>query len=263
MTEHDGISAAGWVRIVGRLAAALLLLIVLLPFHYLWRAFVYGSPIPMLFLRWTARIFGARVSIIGDPRKRDVFYIANHVSWMDILSLAGASGTAFVAKQELDDTPIVGWLSRLNRTVFVDREDRLGIANQIDMLREALKDNWSVTVFPEGTTGDGESLLPFKTAMLQVLEPAPEGVSVQPVFLDYGELSRWIGWVGDETGVDNFKRVLARRGSFPLRIHFLEPFDPGETPGRKAIGKRAEAAIRQRLDECLRERPTSQQPISG
>ena len=251
MNDRSRISPVGWLRVASRLAVALLLLVVLLPIHYVWRVFAYGSPIPMLFLRWSAYVFGARVIAVGTPLRRDVFYIANHVSWLDILALAGASGTAFVAKKELDDTPVVGWLSRLNRTVFIDREDRLGIAGQIEMLREALKDNWSVTVFPEGTTGDGRTLLPFKTAMLQVLEPPPEGVAVQPVLLDYGVVAGWIGWVGEETGLQNFTRVLARRGSFPLRIHFLKPFDPRETQGRKAIGARAEAAIRERLEAVV------------
>ena len=121
--------------------------------------------------------------------------------------------------------------------------------------REALADNWSVTVFPEGTTTDGQSLLPFKTSMMRVLEPPPPGVLVQPVLLDYGALAEWIGWIGDETGVNNGKRVLARRGTFPLRLHFLEPFSPAEFAGRKAIGaearKRIEGALLHTLDKPL------------
>ena len=197
----------------------------------------------MLFLRYAGRISGARVRKIGTPLRRDVFFIANHVSWIDILSLAGASGTAFVAKAELAEVPVVGWLSRLNRTVFVKREHRLGVAQQINLLREALADNWSVTVFPEGTTTDGQSLLPFKTSMLSVLEPPPPGVMVQPVLIDYGAVGEDIGWIGDESGVNNAKRVLSRKGSFELRMHFLEPFSPEEFRGRKAIGARARAAI--------------------
>ncbi|MFX8612763.1 lysophospholipid acyltransferase family protein, partial [Acinetobacter baumannii] len=76
--------------------------------------------------------------------KRDVFFIANHLSWLDILALGGASGTAFVAKAELATAPMVGWLARINRTVFVAREDRLGVADQINRLKEALADNWSI-----------------------------------------------------------------------------------------------------------------------
>jgi 1-acyl-sn-glycerol-3-phosphate acyltransferase len=205
----------------------------------------------MLFLRWTAWVAGARVSRIGAPLRRDVFFIANHVSWIDILALAGASGTAFVAKEELGEVPVIGWLCTLNRTVFVKRENRLGVAEQINALREALADNWSVTVFPEGTTTDGRSLLPFKTSMLSVLEPPPSGVLVQPVLLDYGEVGEWIGWVGEESGLNNAKRVLARKRGFPVRIHFLEPFSPHEHRGRKAIGGEARRRIEGALEEVL------------
>jgi 1-acyl-sn-glycerol-3-phosphate acyltransferase len=241
--ETTPISIVGRCRFAGRIAALLALLSVMVPLHYVWRTFAYGSPIPMLFLRWAAWIIGARVSTIGIPLRRDVFFVSNHVSWVDILALAGASGTAFVAKYELSTVPVIGWLCQLNRTVFVQRENRMGVADQINQLREALADNWSVTVFPEGTTTDGQSLLPFKTSMMSVLEPPPPGVLVQPVVMDYGAFGEWIGWIGDESGVNNAKRLLARAGTFEIRIHFLEPFSPEEFRGRKAIGARARAAI--------------------
>jgi len=245
--EPTAISALGWMRLVARALAIVLALILLVPLHYLYRIFAYGSPFPKLFLRFASAVCGARVETVGVPLKRDVFFISNHVSWVDILALAGTSGTAFVAKAELADVPVLGWLSKLNRTVFVKRENRLGVAEQINSLREALSDNWSVTVFPEGTVTDGQSLLPFKTSMLRVLEPPPREVLVQPVMLDYGSIAEWIGWVGDETGLNNAKRVLARAGTFKLRVHFLEPFSPSDHHGRKAIA----AEARNRIEEAL------------
>lgn len=249
--EPTRLSPAGWVRFCLRVFAIVLLLAVCVPLHYLYRVFAYGSPFPMWFLRGTAWIVGARVKRIGTPLRRDVFFISNHVSWIDILALAGASGTAFVAKQELSAVPIIGWLCRLNRTVFVKRENRLGVAEQINALKEALADNWSVTVFPEGTTTDGQSLLPFKSSMLSVLEPPPPGVLVQPVMLDYGEIAEFVGWIGEESGINNAKRVFARRGSFPLKITFLEPFSPVEHRGRKAIATKAREEIEAALVEAL------------
>lgn len=219
------------------------LLLVFVPLHYVYRIFAYGSPFPMLFLRYAGRVAGARVTKIGTPLRRDVFFISNHLSWIDILASAGASGTAFVAKYELSQVPVISWLCSLNRTVYVKREDRLGVAEQINALREALADNWSVTVFPEGTTTDGQSLLPFKTSMLSVLEPPPPGVLVQPVLLDYGDVAEEIAWIGNESGVNNARRVLARKGSFDLKIHFLEPFSPEDYRGRKAIGVKAREEI--------------------
>ena len=255
--EKTPISFLGWLRIITRASLLAVLITVMVPMHYLFRIFAYGSPFPMWFLRFAARISGARVKVHGTHLKRDVFYIANHVSWLDILSLAGACGTAFVAKAELARAPLVGWLAKMNRTVFVKREERMSVANQINSLKEALADNWSVTVFPEGTTTDGQSLLPFKTSMLSVLEPPPPGVMVQPVLIDYGPMAEWIGWIGEEGGLNNAKRVLARKGTFPLHIHFLEPFSPVDFRGRKAIGnegrKRIEEALLDALGKPLRD----------
>lgn len=249
--ETTPVSLGGWLRIALRAAGLIGLLAVFLPLHYLYRVFAYGSPFPMLFLRYAARVCGARVEVFGTHLKRDVFFVANHVSWVDILALAGASGTAFVAKAELAEAPVVGWLASLNRTVFVKREHRMGVAEQINALKEALVDNWSVTVFPEGTTTDGQSLLPFKTSMLSVLEPPPPGVLVQPVIIDYGPVAEWIGWIGEEGGLNNAKRVLSRKGSFRLRLHFLEPFSPEDFRGRKAISQESRRRIEEALVEIL------------
>ena len=245
--EKVPLTIAGWVRFVLRTIGILALLIIFVPLHYAYRIFAYGSPFPMLFLRYTARIVGAKVKVIGTPLRRDVFFIANHISWLDILAMAGASGTAFVAKWELSQVPVIGWLCGLNRTVFVKRENRMGVAEQINALKEALQDNWSVTVFPEGTVTDGHSLLPFKSSMISVLEPPPPGVMVQPVVLDYGLNSEEIAWIGEESGLHNAMRVMARRGSFDLRITYLEPFSPEDHRGRKAIAAKARADIERQL----------------
>jgi 1-acyl-sn-glycerol-3-phosphate acyltransferase len=233
----------GWTRLWTRVVLLAVTLLIAIPFHYLWRFVRLSSPWPRLFLGTAARICGARVRVVGVPLKRDVFYISNHVSWIDICAIAGASGTAFVAKAEIRDAPVVGWLATLNRTVFVAREDRLGVAEQINALRETLAENWSVTVFPEGTTTDGRSLLPFKTSMLKVLEPPPPGVMVQPVLLDYGPVGADIAWIGDESGKANAMRLFARKEGFRVAVHFLEPFYPRDFPGRKAIAAESKRRI--------------------
>lgn len=255
----------GRLRIAARAFGLALALLVAVPLHYLWRLLRLSSPWPKLFLGTAARISGARVRRVGVPLRRDVFFVSNHLSWIDILALAGESGTAFVAKDELTTAPLVGWLCRLNRTVFVKREDRMGVAEQINQLRDALAGNWSVTVFPEGTTTDGQSLLPFKTPMLRVLEPPPPGVMVQPVMLFYGAVAEEVGWIGQESGLNNAKRLLARPGSFPLEVHFLEPFHPRDFPGRKAIAaesrRRIEAALVAARGAPLREFGHSVPPV--
>jgi lyso-ornithine lipid O-acyltransferase len=251
------ISPLGWARIGLRTAGLLLALLVCVPLHYLWRITAYGSPFPKLFLYLAARICGARVKRRGTALRRDVVFLANHVSWIDILALAGASGTAFVAKAELEKAPVVGWLAGLNRTVYVRREARMDVADQINAVREALMDNWSVTIFPEGTTTDGQSLLPFKTSMLKMLEPPPPGVLVQPVFIDYGAMGEEVGWIGEETGVNNALRLLARPGSFRVELHFLDPFPPEDhgKGGRKLIAAKARKMIEAELVRALGKPP--------
>lgn len=253
--EATPVDAIGRLRIIARATGLLLALTLCVPLHYLFRLLRLTSPWPKLFLGLAARICGARVDTVGTPLHRDVFFVANHVSWIDILALGGASGTAFVAKAELASAPVVGWLAGLNRTVYVKRENRMGVAEQINTLRSALADNWSITVFPEGTTTDNQSLLPFKTPMLRVLEPPPPGVMVQPVVLFYGEVGEEIGWIGQEGGLNNARRLLSRRGSFSVALHYLEPFDPNDFPGRKAIAAESRRRIEERLTSLLGQPP--------
>jgi lyso-ornithine lipid O-acyltransferase len=241
----------GWCRVLVRILGLVLALIVCVPLHYLWKALRQSSPWPRLFLGWAARIAGARVARSGTPLRRDVVYLSNHISWIDILAIAGASGSAFVAKDGIRTAPVVGWLASLNRTIYVVREDRAGVGAQIEKLRDALADTWSVTIFPEGTTTDGRSLLPFKSSLLKVLEPPPPGVMVQPLLLDYGAVGPDIAWLGVERGKNNALRILARRGSFPVSLSFLEPFDPAIIGDRKAIAAQARTRIAEALGERL------------
>ncbi|MBY8828506.1 lysophospholipid acyltransferase family protein [Hephaestia mangrovi] len=235
------------VRVAGLIGA----LLVCVPLHGLWRLFRLPSPWPRLFLGSAARICGARVRTTGTPLKRNVIYLSNHRSWLDILVIAGATGSAFVAKAELRAAPVVGWLATLNRTIFVARTDRMGIAAQIAELGAAIRQGWAVTIFPEGTTSGHDELLPFKGSLLAALEPPPPGVMVQPILLDYGAAGPLVAWVGDEPGQENALKILGHRGSFEVTVDFLAPFDPADHPGRKGIAAAAHREIRARLDERL------------
>ena len=152
----------GRVRLALRVLLIVLMLIVCVPLYYVWRALRLSNPWPKLFLRGVGRACGAKVRVVGTPLKRDVFYIANHLSWLDIPVIAGRNGSAFVAQDGIKSWPVIGWLCKLNDTVFVSRTNRLGIAGQINELRDALAETWAITIFPEGTTTDGSKLLPFK-----------------------------------------------------------------------------------------------------
>ena len=181
--------------------------------------------------------------VVTAPRKRNVIYLANHTSWLDILTIAGATGSAFVAKAELRAVPVVGWLATLNRTIFVARTDRMGIAAQIAQVASAIAEGWAVTIFPEGTTSAADDLLPFKGSLLAALEPPPAGVLVQPIWLDYGAAGALVDWLGDEPGQANALRILGARGSFAVTVNMLEPFDPADCTDRKAIAAEARRRI--------------------
>lgn len=212
------------------------------PLHWIAGATDKGrSPWPRRYLRWVGRIAGAQVSIAGTPLPRNVVFVSNHVSWMDILVLAGASGTAFIAKGELEDVSVVGALCDMNNTLYVKRDSRAAVAAQIATIRQALADGWPVTLFGEGTTGDGRTLAPFKPALLGVLTPPPPGVRVQPVALDY-IFAKEIAWT-TETGWQNFMRVLSRPGRLPVTVRFLEPLDPESCADRKAIAAETHRAV--------------------
>jgi lyso-ornithine lipid O-acyltransferase len=229
------------LRVAWRVARLLLLVAAYVPLHYLWRLAGRRSPWPTRFLGAAARACGVRLSVVGRPLRRDALVVSNHLSWLDILILGGACRCAFVAKAELAAAPVVGWLAGLNRTIFVRREDRRAIPEQLAAIRAGLAQG-PVAIFPEGTTGDGTVLLPFKASLLQVLDPAPPGLRVQPVFLDYGPAAAEIAW-GQEDGAANARRLLARRGPLPVTLHCLDPLDPAATGDRKAIAAAARARI--------------------
>lgn len=225
-------------------------LAVLLPIHGLWTLLRLPSPWPRYFLAAVGWIIGARRHTTGaTPLRRNVFFVANHLSWIDIPVLAGRSGSAFVAKAEARDIPLVGWLCTLNRTIFVARGERMQVGAQIAEVRAAVERGWAVTVFPEGTTSDGETLLPFKASLLAVLDPPPPGVLVQAVALDYGDAMPDIAWT-NEPGIAYSLRVLARPGGFPANLKFAEPFDPAAIGDRKAIAAEARRRVEQAAAIC-------------
>ena len=218
-------------------------LLLLLPLHLIWHLLKLPSPWAMLFLRIAARALGARVSVYGRPLRRDVFFVANHLSWHDIPILAGITGTAFVAQDGVSDWPVIGWLAKLNRTIFISRSDKQNIAQQVAELREAIAENWSVTLFPEGTTSDGRGLLPFKQSLFATLAPPPKPMMIQPVLLDFGADGPDIAWLGEETGWESAWRAFIRPGSYAVGVHFLEPFDPGTLADRKVVCAVARARL--------------------
>ena len=228
-----------WLRLAA-IAASLFLFV---PLHYLWKLFGARSIWPQVFLGYAGRCCGMRVRIEGTPIKSHVLYTANHVSWLDILALGGAAPAVFVARHDVEEWPLVGWLAGINNTIYVARHARSEVQEQADTLRRALAEGRALALFAEGTTNGGPELLPFRASLFASLYPPIEGVKVQTVAIDYGPLAQEIAWVSDEGIGSNAKKVMGRKGAFVATLRFLDPIDPADAGDRKRLAVRAREAV--------------------
>lgn len=217
-------------------------LVILFTPHMMFRAVGAHSPISQLFLKAVCWIVGLKVVVHGKRRTQDVLYVANHVSWMDIIAIGGATGCAFVSKAEVEQWPVIGWLADQIGTVYVKREDRRAVIGQAMELREAVAKGGPVTLFPEGTTNDGITIKPFRASLLASMVDPPGGAKVQPVMLDYGTDAADIAWTEADLA-PNLKRVLARKEKMEVHVHFLEPLADALTHDRKVMASSARDAI--------------------
>ncbi|HEV8408481.1 MAG TPA: lysophospholipid acyltransferase family protein [Sphingomicrobium sp.] len=226
-----------------RIALLLLLLAVLAPTHVLTRLILGRSNWPHRFLLAAAWILGVRARVAGHRPGRHALIVANHTSWLDILILGGTLRGAFVSKDELGH-PFIHWLADQNDTVYVKRSHRKGAKDQAETVAEALEGRKPVIVFPEGTTGPGTYLLPFRSSLLEAINIASRDVRVRPVAVDYGPARAKVGWF-EEPGSENVKRILGRPGILPVTVHVLAPLDA--SLDRKQLTHEAREAIAKKL----------------
>jgi 1-acyl-sn-glycerol-3-phosphate acyltransferase len=220
------------------------------PPHLVSKWLLGRSGWPRRFLKHAALIAGVRPRIEGAPLEPHTFVVANHTSWLDILIRGGWTGTAFVSKAELEGTPLLGWIADQNRTLYIDRAARGDSHGQIRRVTDALEHHQPLTVFPEGTTGSGRQLLPFRPTLLEAVAPAPPNVKVRPAAVDYGEHADVVGWHSGEPGVANFRRVLGHRGIMAVTVRLLDPLEPSDD--RKHLARSAHHAISAALSSLAR-----------
>ncbi|MBB5986971.1 lysophospholipid acyltransferase family protein [Sphingobium lignivorans] len=202
---------------------------------------------PRIFLRRAGHIAGFDVRITGTPVLHDVFLVANHLSWLDIPLLGGATGCAFISKDDVRTAPVLGWLAAQNNTIFVARERRGEVSRHIESVRAAVSAHQPIALFAEGGTGNGAHLLPFKPPLFSVLLPPPRNILIQPLLIDYGAATSLMVWPDGESGIANALRILGAPGRRTVTLHFLTPFDPGDHPDRKALA----AETRRRIAEAM------------
>lgn len=239
------IAPLAWVLITLRVLLMVLLLAACVPLHYLWRLLRLDRMWPRVFLTCIGAIAGLHIRRRGR-RVPGALLLANHVSWLDIPALSHTANSAFVAHDGLADHGFLKWLCEINETVLIARHRRSDVSRQAEDIRAAMNHGGTLTLFPEGTTSDGTGLLPFKSSLLGALEPLPDGAVVQPVLLHYEDVPR-IAWVGEEPGLDNFKRVLARLRPVRLEVRFLPPLAGDDLANRKTMTAAARAALAQAM----------------
>ena len=227
------------MRAALRSVLLLLLFAVVGPIHVATKLLLGKSGWPPRFLAMAGLIVGARPKVVGGPLSPHTLLISNHVSWLDILILGGATGTAFVSKDNLGHG-VIHWLADQNHTLYVSREDRKGSMQQAEAIARAAERDQPIALFPEGTTGPGDELLPFRSSLLEAAAYASERVEVRPLALNYGAAATEVGWHG-ESGKDNVLRILGRKGTLPVTVHLLPPLD--RTSDRKALAQKARDAI--------------------
>ncbi|CCK76506.1 1-acyl-sn-glycerol-3-phosphate acyltransferase [Oleispira antarctica RB-8] len=148
--------------------------------------------------------------ITGSPTSEPALWVCNHISWLDILLLAGNNCVDFVAKSEVADWPVIGGVIRRTGTLFIDRDNKFKAYRALPELQQRLESGTSVLIFPEGTTSTGETCLPFKPMFYQAA--IRTNMLIQPVSLCYehvdGSPCTDVAFIGDDEFSISFKQIL-------------------------------------------------------
>jgi lyso-ornithine lipid O-acyltransferase len=241
-----------------------------------WLALVlhlrWVSTLPVFYHRGCCRILGFRVHRIGMPtRERPVLFAANHISYTDITILGSLISGSFIAKTEVANWPLFGRLAKLQRSVFVDR--RIGsAAAQRDAISQRLVAGDALILFPEGTSGDGNRVLPFKSALFGAAENKGnvDRIVVQPVSLAYTRLdgmpigrSRrpFFAWYGSMGLIPHLWGMIGL-GALEVLVQFHPATSVVDCGSRKALAAYCQARVAGGMASalCGRPQPMPEQP---
>ncbi|MBZ0325520.1 MAG: 1-acyl-sn-glycerol-3-phosphate acyltransferase [Alphaproteobacteria bacterium] len=256
-------SPPGWSapRAALSLAAYALFTLVLIPFQALALVFSrrLARRIPVVYHRACRRILGVRVRVRGTrARKPPVLFASNHASYLDIMILASLIPGSFVSKAEVGDWPFFGLLAKLQRTVFISRR-REDAQSDRDNIRGRLAAGDNLILFPEGTSSDGNRVLPFKSALFAVADAGGADLRIQPVSITYVHLRgmpmgrHWrpfFAWYGDMEMAPHIW-TLAGLGPMTVVVDFHPELRAGDFPNRKALAAHCENVVRAGLQKAL------------
>jgi 1-acyl-sn-glycerol-3-phosphate acyltransferase len=245
--------------------------LVLLPFQAVavWLELPLRRRIPRRFHRLVCAVLGIRVHEVGRRmHEHPLLIVANHCSWLDISVISAVAPVVFVAKQEVAGWPVIGLLAKLQRTVFVDRTRRHKTRDVNAEIASRLAQGDPVVLFGEGTSSDGNRVLPFRSALIgsardALAEAEHTGrVWIQPLSLAYTHrrgmpLSRYerprVAWYGKMSLAPHLAG-LARGGGIDVSVMWGEPVAFDEQSDRKQVARALEAQVRRRTVQTLRGR---------
>ena len=225
------------------------------------------------YYRFLCKLLRMRVRVVGTPvRDRAVLFVSNHVSWLDIVAIGSVQPVCFVAKIEVRKWPLVGITAVRQRTVFVERARRHQAADAVMQIVERIERGTSVVLFAEGTSSDGNRVLPFRSALLGAVEAAAKQpgaqVEIQPMAIAYtaqqgvpmGRRNRPLAaWYGDMHFMPHIK-ALIDRAVVDAVVSYGEPLRADAAASRKQIAQQFERTTRRLMAETLRGRPLAEPP---
>ncbi|MDZ4870361.1 MAG: lysophospholipid acyltransferase family protein [Alphaproteobacteria bacterium] len=227
--------------------------------------------LPIQYARGICAVMGIRVETFGRPcREPGVLLASNHTSYLDMPVLAAVIPLAFIAKSEVAGWPLFGTLSKLARTVFVERERRTKAGLQADRIRQRLEEGGTIVLFAEGTSSDGNRVLPFKSALLSAADAMvtdengqKRRVLVQPVSVAYTrlhgipmgrEIRPYFAWYGDMELVPHLWEAFCL-GPIDVMVHYHPPITVDQFPSRKDLTAECERLVAEGVAHALAGRP--------
>ncbi len=260
------------IRIVLIAAAFVVLTLLLLPFQLIGIAFNLRlqRSIPQLYHRILCALIGVRIREVGQrSRANPVLILSNHVSWLDVLVVTALTPVVFVAKSEVARWPVFGWLAKLQRSIFINRQARHQTGAATREIADRLLGGDAVVLFAEGTSSDGIRILPFRSALIGAVHHAlgnsthHSEITVQPMSLAYVRLSglptgrtlrERVAWYGDVELIPHLLHVLAT-GAIDVTVSWGEAVAYDMRADRKRIARDAESSVRRMTSAALRGAP--------
>lgn len=223
--------------------------------------------LPHFYHRMVCRLLGLRVHVSGSlPANGPVLLVSNHISWLDIPVLSSVMPLSFVAKKEVSSWPFISILAKLQRSVFVDRQRRSAVAQTTNEISGRLEHNERILLFAEGTSSDGNQVLPFKSSLFAAVEPNGkngDGYQMQTVAIVYTHvyglpMNRQqrpsIAWYGNMDMASHAWGVL-KGGPLDVHIRLGEPTALAAVGDRKKLASHAYERVKGDFSHLLTARP--------